>query len=238
MKIYEVTEDLENAKDIDHLIQRINVVADICIKMGNRPLMYRMVKDVIPNTMRFVVKVTPKEDRDWHGNKKNPAQKKVIQALGIKNPVWATLEPHPGTRGPFGENNIMIPVGDYQIHYSSEVKDLGDKQDVEQFLDTYQTGWPDTEHSDKEIIVDCDTYYLINVGDFVGKYAGEKAKDIINSAASRQDWQNLNTELLKSKFKTYKDVGWYLSNPVINYFKWYAKKQKEKRTTIRSDVNT
>lgn len=234
MKIFEVTEDLQNAKDMDHLIQRIAVVADICMKMGNKPLMYRMVKDVVPNKLRFVVKVTPQENREWLGNKKNPAQKKVIQALGIKNPVWATLEPHAGTRGPFGENNIMIPIGDYQIHYSSEVQDLGSKEDVEQFLDTYKTGWPDSSHGDNEIIVDCNTYYLVNVGDLVGKYAGKKAKDIITTDRSARDWQNLNTELLKARFRTYRDIGWYLANPVTNYFKWYTKQQEEKSARYRT----
>lgn len=228
MKIFEVIEALQNANDMDHLIQRIAVVANICTQMGNKPLMYRQVKDIVPNTLRFVVKVTPEENREAHGNKLNPAQEKVIQALGIKNPVWTTLEPHTGTRGPFGENNIMIPVGNYEIHHSSEVQDLGLKKDVEQFLGTYKTGWPDPEHGDNEIMVDCDTYYLINVGDFVGKYAGKKAQEIVDKS-SYSDWVNLNKEMLKAKFGTYKDVGWYLANPVTNYFMWLKEKRESNK---------
>jgi hypothetical protein len=228
MKIFEVTEALQNANDMDHLIQRVSVVANICTQMGNKPLMYRQVTGVFPNTLRFIVKVTPQENRKYHGNDVNPAQQKVIQALSIRNPVWATLEPHTGTRGPFGENHIMIPIGDYKIHHSSEVQDLGKKSDADQFLSTYKTGWPDPGHGDNEVIVDCVNYYIINVGDFVGKYAGKKAKDIVVDKSSFNDWNNLNTKLLKARFGTYTDVGWYLSNPVTNYFMWLKEKQESK----------
>ena len=228
-----IDELMASSNDMDHMINRVNAVAAICNNMGNKPLMYRQVKGVFNNTYKFLVKVTPEQNREAHGNKVNPAQEKVIQQLGIKNPVWATLEPHAGTRGPFGENNIMIPVGNYEIHHSSEVQDLGRKDDVEQFLDTYKTGWPDPSHGDNEIMVDCDTYYLINVGDFVGKYAGKKAKDIVDKS-SYSDWRNLNTEMLKAKFGTYKDVGWYLANPVTNYLKWYNETQKKKIAAMRA----
>ena len=99
MKINEL---MAQPNDMDHMIERVAVIAGICNKMGNKPLMYRQVKDVFNNAYKFVVKVTPEENREAHGNKVNPAQEKVIQQLGIKNPVWATLEPHAGTRGPFG----------------------------------------------------------------------------------------------------------------------------------------
>ena len=232
MKINEL---MAQPNDMDHMIERVAVIAGICNKMGNKPLMYRQVKDVFNNAYKFVVKVTPEENREAHGNKVNPAQQSVIQQLGIKNPVWATLEPHTGTRGPFGENNIMIPVGNYEIHHSSEVQDLGRKDDVEQFVDTYKTGWPDPEHGDNEIMVDCGTYYLINVGDFVGKYAGKKAKAIVDKS-SYSDWRNLNTEMLKAKFGTYKDVGWYLANPVTNYLKWYSETQKKRSAAMRKSA--
>lgn len=214
---------MQNPNDMQHMINRVAVVADICDQMGNKPIMYRQVKDITNNMLRFVVKVTPQENRAYNGNQKNPAQERVIQALGIANPVWATLEPHAGTRAPFGVNHMMIPVGDYTIHHSSEVQDLGRKDDAEQFLDTYATGWPDPSHGDNEVIVDCVNYYLINVGDFVGKYTGKKAKAIIDKE-HWSTWSNLNTEMLKAKFGTYRDVGWYLANPVTNYFQWWASK--------------
>ena len=40
--------------------------------------------------------------------------------------------------------------------------------------------------------------------------------------------------MLKAKFGTYKDVGWYLANPVTNYLKWYSETQKKKLTAMRS----
>ena len=234
-----IDELIAQPNDMDHMIQRVGVIADICNTMGKKPLMYRQVKGVINNSYKFVVKVTPDENREINGNKKNPAQQNVIQKLGIKNPVWATMEPAPGTSGPFGENNIMIPVGNYQIHHSSEVQDLGRKDDVEQFMDTYKTGWPGSEHGDNEVIVDCVNYYLINVGAFVGKYAGKKAKAILAINRSRgyySDWDNLNKEMLKAKFGTYKDVGWYLSNPVTNYLKWMDENQKKRSADARADA--
>jgi hypothetical protein len=226
----EINEDMANTNDMDHMIKRVAVVADICTKMGNKPLMYRQVKGVVNNAHKFAVKVTPQENRKYNGNAKNPAQAKVIQALNIKNPVWASLESHTGTRGPFGENNIMIPIGSYKINYSSKVKDLGRKDDVEKFLDTYKTGWPDASHGDNEIVVDCVNYYLINVGELVGKYTGKKAKDIIDK--SSRDWNNLNKEMLKAKFGTYRNVGWYLANPVTNYLNWMVETQKKRTAAL------
>ena len=225
-----IDELIAQPNDMDHMVQRVGVIADICNTMGNKPLMYRQVKGVINNTYKFVVKVTPEENREINGNKKNPAQQNVIQKLGIKNPVWATMEPAPGTSGPFGENNIMIPVGNYQIHHSSEVQDLGRKDDVEKFLDTYKTGWPDASHGDNEIVVDCVNYYLINVGELVGKYTGKKAKAIIDK--SSRDWNNLNKEMLKAKFGTYRNVGWYLANPVTNYLNWMVETQKKRTAAL------
>jgi hypothetical protein len=108
------------------------------------------------------------------------------------------------------------------------VQDLGQKSDADQFLSTYKTGWPDPEHGDNEVIVDCVNYYVINVGDFVGKYAGKKAKDIVDKS-TYSDFRNLNTEMLKAKFSTYKDVGWYLANPVTNYFMWLKENQESKK---------
>ena len=222
MRYSQFREDAIRPNDMEHMINRTNVVADICNQMGKKPLMYRQFKeDESRSIFRFVVKVTPQDNREWHGNKHNPAQERVIKELGIRNPVWATLEPHTGTRAPFGVNHIMIPVGNYQIHHSSEVEDLGRRKDAAEFIDTYATGWPDKSHGANEIIVDCVNYYLVNVGDFVGAYAGKKAKAIIDKE-HWSTWSNLNTELLKATFSTYRDVGWYLANPVTNYFRWLS----------------
>ena len=82
---------MTSTNDMDHMIKRVAVVADICTKMGNKPLMYRQVKGVVNNAHKFAVKVTPQENRKYNGNAKNPAQAKVIQALNIKNPVDAKM---------------------------------------------------------------------------------------------------------------------------------------------------
>jgi len=42
--------------------------------------------------------------------------------------------------------------------------------------------------------------------------------------------------MLKAKFGTYKDVGWYLSNPVTNYLKWMDENQKKRSADARADL--
>ncbi len=43
MKINEL---MAQPNDMDHMIERVAVIAGICNKMGNKPLMYRQVKGV------------------------------------------------------------------------------------------------------------------------------------------------------------------------------------------------
>ena len=69
MRYSQFREDAIRPNDMEHMINRTNVVADICNQMGKKPLMYRQFKeDESRSIFRFVVKVTPQDNREWHGN--------------------------------------------------------------------------------------------------------------------------------------------------------------------------
>lgn len=242
-----ISELVAPANHLIHAINRINVVANICEKMGNKPLMYREhIHEDHPDQiysgseLNLISKVSPEPGRIYNDQDKL-LQPYVLSKLGIKNPVWATLQSWGGTRGPFGENNFMVPIGRYKVHYSPVITDLGsddrfydlngnEKKQIKNFdmvVRSYKTGMPAASHGKKEVILDCDSYYLINVGEFVGKYAGEKAqsillkhrlKDVILN--NQEKWNDLNADLLHKQFETYTNIAWHLKNPVTNYFKW------------------
>jgi hypothetical protein len=61
---------------------------------------------------------------------------------------------------------------------------------------------------------------MILVGEFVKKYAGEKARQMYTRDDTVMKIKNdINKELLTSRFKTYNDMAWYLRNPVTNLLK-------------------
>ena len=92
-----IDELIAQPNDMDHMIQRVGVIADICNTMGNKPLMYRQVKGVFHNAYKFVLKVTPDENREINGNQKNPAQQvqhlaTLATAAGLKGLVCSPKE--------------------------------------------------------------------------------------------------------------------------------------------------
>ena len=126
----------------------------------------------------------------------------------------------------------MVPIGTYKIYSSPQVKDLGsDKSysigpdflhvvNMDPIADTYKEGWPSAGFPN-EVILDCEQYYMINVGEFVKKYAGEKARQMYTRDPDKfsKIKNDINKELLTSRFKTYNDMAWYLRNPVTNLLK-------------------
>ena len=89
----------------------------------------------------------------------------------------------------------------------------------EAVVDTYKEGWPSAGFPN-EVILDCEQYYMILVGEFVKKYAGEKARQMYTRDNTVMKVKNdINKELLTSRFKTYNDMAWYLRNPVTNLLK-------------------
>ena len=193
-----VTELVTGPENKEHLINRVNKVADICATMGDKPLLYRQVRNTgMYGDKALIIKATPRGIRDGKVlGSGNLIQPNVLKKLGIEHAVFATMDPHPGTQGKFGANYFMVPMGEYKVYTSSQVKDLGsddsynDKdrklfappsdEEVAKFdavADTYKEGWPDAGFPN-EVILDCEQYYMINVGEFVKKYAGEKARQM------------------------------------------------------------
>jgi hypothetical protein len=237
-----VTELVTGVENEQHLINRVNKVADICATMGDRPLLYREVRNTrgLYGDKSLIIKATPRGMRDEKLlGSGNLVQGHVLNKLGIEHPVFSTMDPHPGTQGKFGANYFMVPIGEYKVYSSTQVKDLGsdnsyyDKsrkmfapasdEEAKRFdavADTYKEGWPSAGFPN-EVILDCEQYYLILVGEFVKKYAGEKARQMYTREKNpilriRND---INKELLTSRFKTYDDMAWYLRNPVTNLLK-------------------
>ena len=237
-----ITELVSGTENKEHLINRANKVADICATMGDKPLLYRQVRNTrgMYGDKALIIKATPRGMRDekllGSGNLMQPV---VLKKLGIEHVVFATMDPHPGTQGKFGANYFMVPIGAYKVYSSPQVKDLGtensynDKdrkmfappsdEEVAKFdavADTYKEGWPSAGFPN-EVILDCEQYYMINVGEFVKKYSGEKARQMYTRDPDKfaKIKNDINKELLTSRFKTYNDMAWYLRNPVTNLLK-------------------
>ena len=229
-----VTELVGTVGSPEHLINRINKVADICATMGDKPLLYRMLRGTSTSgRYSLIQKVTPRGIRDEKLlGSGNAVQPHVLNKLDIEHAVFATMDPHPGTQGKFGANFFMVPIGAYKIYSSSQVKDLGSNTSYaigpefmhvaknELIIDTYKEGWPSAGFPN-EVILDCEQYYMINVGEFVKKYAGEKARQMYTRDPDKFNKMkyDINKELLTSRFKTYNDMAWYLRNPVTNLLK-------------------
>ncbi len=236
-----VIELVNTVGSMEHLINRVNKVADICATMGDRPLLYRMLRGTATGgRYSLIQKVTPRGMRDEKLlGTGNDVQPHVLNKLGIEHAVFATMDPHPGTSGKFGANFFMVPIGEYKIYSSPQVKDLGsdtsynDKsrkmfapasdEEVAKFdavADTYKEGWPSAGFPN-EVILDCEQYYIILVGEFVKKYAGEKVRQMYTRDTNQFNKikNDINKELLTSSFKTYNDMAWYLRNPVTNLLK-------------------
>jgi hypothetical protein len=62
---------------------------------------------------------------------------------------------------------------------------------------------------------------MINVGEFVKKYTGFDGKAIYtrDETSVTKMRNDINKELLTSRFKTYNDMAWYLRNPVKDLLK-------------------
>jgi len=72
---------------------------------------------------------------------------------------------------------------------------------------------------------------MLNLKEFLQKYAGKKSKELVYTASSGNialpKWEAVKKDLLQEKFKTYSDLGWYLSNPTMNFLNWWKEKEQE-----------
>lgn len=187
-------------------------------------------------------------------------QRKIFNSLGVQHPTQALVTTPGNISGFHGTNFIMIPGGDFKAYWNPEIPDLGSfngynekykpkddefggrstlmrpndydsTEEVKRAVDGYKQGIPSQREWDGEVIVDTPFYYMLNLKEFLQKYAGKKNKELVNAPQfARQkgaDYGEIKKELLQTKLKTYRDVGWYLSNPTMNFLKWWKEKESE-----------
>ena len=236
-----IVEAVSRADDIDHLRKRVQAVVQLLEPIGDHPLVYREFRHTI-GAETAVLKVSNTDRAEFTARSgSNAKQPEVLRALGITNPVFCTMQTPYTTQGFFGGANIFVPGANYRVVWSPVVKDLGGNdivgpdsdryghQDLgggvsrgpspdrlvgAEFADTYKAGWP-PEYTDNELIFDCDSYYLLNIKDFLRRFAGRQNRDIVNHRT------RINQEVFNAKFSTYGDIVWYLSNTLPKYLDWY-----------------
>ena len=131
-----IVEAVSRADDIDHLRKRVHAVVQLLKPIGDHPLVYREFKHNIgAETAVLKVSNDRKEFKARSGS--NPKQSALLQALGITNPVFCTMQTPGATQGFFGGANIFVPGADYGIVWSPVVKDLGGNDVVGSDSDRY-----------------------------------------------------------------------------------------------------
>ena len=235
-----LAEELVRANDLEHLRNRAKLIVRLVEPIAEHALVYREFATRMGDTV--LLKVTNTDRKEYRARSgSNPKQAQVLEALGIKNPVFCTMDPPYSTGGFFGGANIFVPGADYRVVWSPVVKDLGgndivgpdadkyghrnlggsvwqgpsaERQVGVEFVDTYKSGWP-SGHTDNELIFDCKTYYLLNIKDFLRKFAGKKNRNIVSGR------DRIDREVFQAKFSSYGDIAWYLSNTLPSYLDWY-----------------
>jgi hypothetical protein len=187
-------------------------------------------------------------------------QQKIFDGLGVQHPTQALVTTPGNISGFHGTNFIMIPSSNFKAYWNPEIPDLGsfegynDKykpkddgfggrttlmrpddydstEEVKRAIDGYKQGIPSQNEWNGEVIVDTPFYYMLNLQEFLQKYAGKKNQELVNAPRfARQkgpEYGEIKKELLQTKLKTYRDVGWYLSNPTMNFLKWWKEKESE-----------
>lgn len=272
MKVNEITEKVTFTNDTDHAIERVKVAAEMCNKLGNTPILYRMFQGGESRNSRGAVNLMIKinnEGGERKGVKGNSSffQQKIFNGLGVQHPTQALVTTPDNISGFHGTNFIMIPGGKFKAYWNPEIPDLGsfegynDKykpkdlgggarttlsrptdydasEEVNRALAGYKQGIPSQSEWDGEVIVDTPFYYMLNLQEFLSKYAGKKSKELINLPSDRRamrdpEYGKIKQELLQARFKTYKDVAWYLSNPTMNFLNWWKEKEQEGKNEYR-----
>ena len=237
-----LSEAISRADDIEHLRNRAKLVVRLIEPIADHPLVYREFGHNM-GAETALLKVSNTDRKEFSARSgSNPKQPQLLQALGIKNPVFCTMTPPYSTGGFFGGANIFVPCADHRVVWSSVVQDLGgndivgpdadkyghrqlgggvtqgpsaERQVGPEFAKTYKEGWP-SGHTDNELIFDCPTYYLLNIKDFIRRFAGKQNRDIVSGRNGRID-----REVFAAKFSKYGDIVWYLSNTLPSYLDWY-----------------
>ena len=232
-----VSEKVSQTESDEHLLARVQKVLDVVGPLKEHPLVFRAFRHLTGENSVLLKVVNDREDFKAKSGD-NKRQEELIKALGIKRPVFCNMVPSTGWSA-HGTGYIFIPSKDYEIKWSPIVKDIGgmdivgkdaskygrvtkgnvstwnyDKKRMvgDQFADTYLDGWP-KEHTDNELIFDCDYYYLLDIKQFVTLFAGIENKDIVSKSPTRTGFSAIdifNADKFKTNFKTYGDITKYL----------------------------
>lgn len=244
-----LSEEISLTKDTAHLINRVKLTAELCKKLGDKPLLFRQFRHEEIGQKLIVKVINYGEINKIKGGINKDEQTKLLDALGVQKPIFCTLDAPGGLTGMHGMSNIVIPPDNFKLYYSDIVVDFGanivknDNYDqaekskritADKFAHTYKTNWPEKSFLEKnhEIILDCDFYYLLDIKSFLIGYFGIEAKDmIIKRYDDRPELQvstfaNLNRLLFSGKIKTYRDVSVYLAQ-IVEKIKLGDKNEKK-----------
>ena len=254
MKINEIAEEVVPIKSTEHAVERLKVAAEICSKMGNQPILYRAMhgsKYLGGAKNNLIQKITNPARAGVMGNH-NPIQPAVFKGLDISSPVQTTTVAPASTSSYFGTNHIIIPGEGFTAHWNPDIDDLGgfkgydtqyargagpsggtisrrdapEGEELQKILGGYKKGIPSYSQHKGEVILDTEFYYMLDLEAFLSKFGGKKVKELI-TIDNRKSFAPIKQDLLVDKFKTYRDIGWYLANPATNMMKWIADKEKE-----------
>ena len=254
MKINEIAEEVVPIKSTEHAVERLKVAAEICSKMGNQPILYRAMhgsRYLGGAKNNLIQKITNPARAGVMGNH-NPIQPAVFKGLDISSPVQTTTVAPESTSSYFGTNHIIIPGEGFTAHWNPDIDDLGgfkgydtqyaqgagpsggtisrrdapEGEELQKILGGYKKGIPSYSQHKGEVILDTEFYYMLDLEAFLSKFGGKKVKELI-TIDNRKSFAPIKQDLLVDKFKTYRDIGWYLANPATNMMKWIADKEKK-----------
>jgi hypothetical protein len=242
MKINEVVnEEVDVVQNIYHLKNRCIKVKKITDNLGNLPLMFRSFKYNDKPIEKIIKKVVNTPDREVRSGY-NKEQKKILDQLGIKNPTFTSMaagkyqdlqkssfNEHPVQ----GNLNIFIPVTK-NVYYSDYVHDLGSKHfdnnyvlnlDIDKIVKSYKKGWPQPNF-DNEVIVDTETYYLLNLRSLLLELTSPEIKQQVSrikkmmkthSRADANHIQDILRDLFTTKVSTYSDISRWIETVTIPF---------------------
>ena len=135
-------------------------------------------------------------------------QYKIFNGLGVQHPTQALVNTPKNISGFHGTNFIMIPGGKFKAYWNPEIPDLGGfegydekyktkhdgkggsraivrpddydaSEEVNRALAGYKQGIPSQSEWNGEVIVDTPFYYMLNLHEFLSKYAGKKTQELV-----------------------------------------------------------
>ena len=219
MRFNEFNEGISKAKSKKDLLKWISQISSYIDTFGDNHILYREFRAEGESRPFFKVNnklQTPKNTNPGY----NKFQAQTLEELKIANPVFCRMVKDGGVEHANigGDRYILIPPKSPDLTWSPVIHDLGqfyvnvldkptpgssaglDQNKIEDFINTYEKGWPSADSVTKnEIILDAEYYYMLNVSTL--------AKTIDNNLDINKD------------FKTYSDISEFLTNRLTRFVK-------------------